>query len=148
MMRKMISIVRLGARPHINDEMVKPTTEAISRFLRPNRDASHPVMGRIIALATRYEVSTQVASSMVADILPAMWGSDTLTTVVSSTSMNVLNMTATATIQGLIVGRSCTVLMRLQSCGGRPRAVRTATECQLRRRRRTNRGDVFQPGLA
>ena len=52
-------------------------------------------------MATRYDVSAQVASSIVADRLPAMCGSDTLTTVVSSTSMNVANMTAIATIQGL-----------------------------------------------
>ena len=48
----------------------------------------------MIALATRYDVSAHVASSTVADMLPAMCGSDTLTTVVSSTSMNVANMTA------------------------------------------------------
>ena len=30
-----------------------------------------------------------------------MWGSDTLTTVVSSTSMKVANITETATIHGL-----------------------------------------------
>src|SRR5258708_4514797 len=38
---------------------------------------------------------------MVADRLPAMWGSETFTTVVSSTSMKVPNITATAMIQGL-----------------------------------------------
>src|SRR5438105_499936 len=65
--------------------------------------ASHPVIGRMIALATRYDVSAQVASSMVDDRLPAMWGSDTLTTVVSSTSMKVANMTDTATSQGFTV---------------------------------------------
>ena len=54
-----------------------------------------------MALATRYEVSAQVASSVVAAMLLAMWGSDTLTTVVSSTSMKVANMTAIATIHGL-----------------------------------------------
>ena len=37
---------------------------------------------------------------MVAERLPAMCGSDTLTTVVSSTSMKVQNITAMATIQG------------------------------------------------
>ena len=55
----------------------------------------------MMALATRYDVSTQVASSMVAERLPAMCGSDTLTTVVSSTSMKVQNITEMATIQGL-----------------------------------------------
>src|SRR5206468_2820521 len=58
-------------------------------------------MGRMIALATRYDVRTHVDSSIVADRLPAMCGSDTFTTVVSRTSMKVANMTAIATIQGL-----------------------------------------------
>ena len=81
--------------------MVKPLTDVISSRLRPNFRASQPVIGRTIALATRYDVSTHVDSSIVAERLPAMCGSDTLTTVVSSTSMNVANMTAIATIQGL-----------------------------------------------
>src|SRR5437667_10909099 len=55
----------------------------------------------MMALDTRYDVSAQVDSSMVAERLPAMCGSETCPTVVSSTSMNVANMTATATIQGL-----------------------------------------------
>ena len=35
-------------------------------------------------------------------MLPAIWGSDTFTTVVSSTSIKVLSITAVAMIQGLI----------------------------------------------
>ncbi len=91
---------RFGARPHRNDDTVKPTTDAIRRFFRPKTLASHPVIGRMIALATRYDVSTHVASSIVADRLPAMCGSDTLTTVVSSTSMKVANITEIAMILG------------------------------------------------
>ena len=59
-------------------------------------------MGRMIAFATRYDVSVHVASSLLAERLPAICGSETLTTVVSSTSMNVLDMTAIAISQGLI----------------------------------------------
>jgi hypothetical protein len=59
-------------------------------------------MGKMTALATRYDVSVQVASSVVADKLPAMWGRETFTTVVSSTSMKVLLITAIATSHGLI----------------------------------------------
>src|SRR2546425_8880445 len=55
----------------------------------------------MMALATRYDVSAQVDSSIVADRLPAMCGSETFTTVVSSTSMKVANITAMAMIQGL-----------------------------------------------
>src|SRR5262249_41145229 len=43
-----------------------------------------------------------VASSIDTDKLPAMWGRETLTTVVSSTSMKVANITETAMSQGLI----------------------------------------------
>src|SRR5208283_5845273 len=51
----------------------------------------------MMALATRYEVRTQVASSVVADRLPAIWGRLTLTTEVSSTSITALESTAIAT---------------------------------------------------
>src|SRR5437660_8081085 len=101
MIRNSTSVCRFGARPHRNDAAVKPVTDAINNRLRPKYVASHPVSGRMMALATRYDVSAQVDSSMVADRLPAMCGSETFTTVVSSTSMNVANMTAIATIQGL-----------------------------------------------
>src|SRR4029453_2946636 len=101
MMRKITSEARLGAAPQRNDASVKPEVDHINSRLRPNRLPSQPVMGRMMALATRYEVSAHVASSVVAERLLAMCGSDTFTTVVSSTSMNVANMTAMATIQGL-----------------------------------------------
>src|SRR5262245_4448162 len=102
MIRKTISVQRFGASPQRNDAVVKPITDSISRFFRPKTPASQPVIGRPITLSTRYEVTTHVASSIVADRLPAMCGSDTLTTLVSSTSMNVANITAMAMIQGLI----------------------------------------------
>jgi hypothetical protein len=51
--RKKISEPRVGARPHRKEALVKPTTEIISRRLRPNALASQPVIGRMIALATR-----------------------------------------------------------------------------------------------
>src|SRR5581483_12029660 len=118
--RKTMSIPRLGARPQRKEESVKPETESSSRRFRPNRLASQPVMGRMIAFATRYDVSAQVASSMLAERLPAMCGSETFTTVVSSTSMKVANMTATATIQGLtgfsaLMASSCA--LRSGGCG-------------------------------
>src|SRR5208337_3721100 len=47
-----------------------------------------------IPLATRYEVRAQVASLGVAEMLPAMCVKETLTTVVSSTSMKVASITA------------------------------------------------------
>src|SRR5262245_58995896 len=101
--RNRISIGSVGARPHRNDAAVKPTTDSISRRFRPNVAASQPVIGRMIALATRYDVSAHVASSIVTERLPAMCGSDTLTTVVSRTSMKVANITEMAMIHGLTV---------------------------------------------
>ena len=91
-----------GASPQKNEAVVKPVTDNISRRLRPKVVASQPVIGRTMALATRYDVSVHVASSVVAERFPAMCGSETLTTVVSSTSMKVLDMTAIAISQGLI----------------------------------------------
>src|SRR6186997_3087132 len=101
MMRKMTSDARFGATPQRNEASVNPVVDSINRRFRPNRDANQPVIGRMIALATRYDVSAHVASSVVAAMLLAMCGSDTFTTVVSSTSMKVANMTAMATIHGL-----------------------------------------------
>ena len=72
--------------------------------LRPNRVASHPLMGRTMAFETRYEVSTQVLSSLLAPRLPAMCGNATLAMLVSSTSMNAARATTTAISQGLNFG--------------------------------------------
>src|SRR5947209_6651297 len=99
MIRNMTSEASVGATPHKNDARVKPVIDSNKRRLRPNVAASHPVIGRMIAFATRYDVSAQVASSVVAARLLAMCGSETFTTVVSNTSMKVANMTAMATIQ-------------------------------------------------
>jgi hypothetical protein len=62
-------------------------------------------MGSTMPFATRYEVSVQVLSSMPADRLPAIWGSETLTMVVSSTSMKEAMVTTRAISQGLARGR-------------------------------------------
>src|SRR6266566_5316172 len=105
MIRKMIKNPSDGANPQRNDDAVNPVTAISSRRLRPKRPASQPVIGRMMAFATKYEVKVHVASSTVADKLPAIWGNDTFTTVVSSTSMKVLDMTAIAISQGLISGR-------------------------------------------
>src|SRR5262249_41264060 len=103
-MRKETSTGIEGARPHRSDVSVTPPVDSIRRRLRPSREASQPVIGRTTALAARYAVSPHVASLIVADRSPAMCGSDTLTTVESSTTMNVLAITADATIHGLTRG--------------------------------------------
>src|ERR1700754_1834143 len=60
-----------------------------------------------MALATRYAVNTHVDSSTLADRLPAMCGSATLATLVSSTSMNVASITVPAITHGLISRDPC-----------------------------------------
>src|ERR1700731_235703 len=72
--------------------------------LRPNRFASHPLIGRTMAFETRYEVSTHVLSSLLAPKSPAKCGKATLAMLVSSTSMNAAIATTTAMAQGLYFG--------------------------------------------
>src|SRR5438270_5735727 len=107
MTRKIMRNGSVGANPQKKDATVNPVTAIISSRLRPKRPAIHPVIGRRMAFATRYDVSVQVASSVLAERLPAICGSETLTTVVSSTSMKVLDITAIAMSQGLICGCGC-----------------------------------------
>src|SRR3984957_148765 len=58
----------------------------------------------MMAFATRFAVSTQVASSCVAPRPPAMCGKATLAMELSRTSMNVASVTVMATIHGLMLG--------------------------------------------
>src|ERR1017187_5497287 len=101
-MRKNTNRPRLGAIPHRNEHTVKVATQTMKKRLRPNNDDNQPVSGRTIAFDTKYEVNTQVLSSTPAERSPAMCGSDTLATLVSSTSRNVASITVTAISQGLI----------------------------------------------
>ena len=72
MIRKTINIGRLVDIPHRTDAVVKPRTAVINVRLRPKKFASHPVIGRMTAFATRYEVKAHDASSTLAERLPAM----------------------------------------------------------------------------
>src|ERR1700723_3117333 len=102
--RKKMSRKRLGARPHRNELMVKMTTQPMNSRFRPNSMESQPVSGSTMAFEIKYEVRTQVLSSTVAERLPAMWGSETLAMLVSSTSMKVASITVAAISQGLTLG--------------------------------------------
>ena len=66
-------------------------------------------------------MSTHVACSGVAERLPAMWGSATLATEVSSTSMKVPSITEIAMRTGLVRGRHSSVASA--DGGARRRAV-------------------------
>src|SRR5215469_3997259 len=92
---KLTSAERLLAAPQRNDVNVNLVTQISNNRLRPRRRASHPDIGRTTAFETRYEVTTHVSSSTLAARLPAMCGMETLTTVVSSSSMKVASITET-----------------------------------------------------
>src|SRR5277367_140009 len=79
----MTSCGRLSAAPHNAEAIVKPITDARKMNLMPNRPASQPASGIVIAEATIYEVSTHEIWSCAADMLPWMCGSATLAIVVS-----------------------------------------------------------------
>src|SRR6476659_9031508 len=95
-----------------------------------------------MALATRYEVSTQVASSGVTERLPAICCSDTFTTVVSSTSIKVPSITEMAMIHGLMTGLDSITLCRyapdrfciLHDAGGLRRLLLAARRPRASRR--------------
>ena len=61
--RKNSNSGRLGAKPQSSELTVKMASDIMKYRLRPINSASHPLMGKTIAFAARYEVSTQVLSS-------------------------------------------------------------------------------------
>src|SRR5208282_839844 len=79
--------------------------QKMKKRFRPKRLASQPLIGRTMALDTKYDVSTQVLSSLREPRPPAMYGRATLAMLVSSTSMNAAIATTTPMSQGLNFGR-------------------------------------------
>ena len=63
---------RLGANPQSRELKVKIARQIMKKRFRPKVTANHPLMGRTIALDTRYEVSTHVLSSLLAPRFPAI----------------------------------------------------------------------------
>src|SRR6185437_1998094 len=84
----------------------------------------------MIALATRYDVSTQVDSLIDAERFPAIYGRLTLTADVSTSSITALTITAMAIIQrvNLSVCRPVICVAGSYSAGGRPRAGNSAED--------------------
>ena len=76
----------------------------MKKRLRPNAVANQPLIGSTMAFETRYDVNTQVLSSLLAPRSPARCGSATLAMLVSRTSMNAAIATTTAIAQGLNFG--------------------------------------------
>ena len=113
--RNTTSCGRLVAMPHRNEHTVNIAMQIRKYRLRPISRPSQPATGTTMPFATRYDVSVQVASSLLADSAPAMFGRLTLTIVVSRISMNGASVAAPATSQTFPRGRhaaSCHSLMR------------------------------------
>src|SRR5579862_1772948 len=96
---------RLVALPQRTEASVNMKMQTMKKRFRPKRLASQPLIGRTMALDTKYDVSTQVLSSLLAPRPPAMYGKATLAMLVSSTSMNAAIATTTPMSQGLNFGR-------------------------------------------
>ena len=96
---------RLVALPQRTEAAVNMKMQTMKKRFRPNRLASQPLIGRTMALDTKYDVSTQVLSSLLEPRPPAMYGKATLAMLVSSTSMNAAIATTTPMSQGLNFGR-------------------------------------------
>src|SRR5262249_32960772 len=143
MTRNTMRAGRFGAMPQNIDATVQATTERSRRRFRPKKLASQPVIGSTIALAAMYDVSTHVDSSIVADRLPAICDSDTFTTVVSSTTMNVPNMTAIAVSHGLTWCSSVTSRGSLQEDGHIRRHARAQGSAGAARINRNFHGDAL-----
>src|SRR5580704_17118719 len=111
--------------PHSPDVAVNPITEARKIGLMPNRPASHPVSGIVIAEATMYEVRTQEIWSCAADMLPWMCGSATLAIVVSipcSTQAQMIVAVIRPRLGNEGAGVGSSPLMALGFCKSRSRA--------------------------
>ncbi len=95
---------KVGAIPHRRELTVNRNMHVMKKRRRPNRLASQPLIGRTMAFETRYDVSTQVLSSLLAPRSPAICGRATFAMLVSSTSMNAARATTTAISHGLDFG--------------------------------------------
>src|ERR1700733_9037522 len=104
MMRASNKMGSVGAIPQSRELNVNSARQMIKNRFRPKRDTNHPVMGRMIALDTRYDVRTHVLSSLLAPMFPAMCGSATFAMLVSSTSMKAASDTTKAISQGVAFG--------------------------------------------
>src|SRR5579875_2622985 len=75
MTRDISRIAKLGAIPQNSELNVNRETQIRKKRFRPSRETNQPVIGHTTAYEIRYEVSTQVLSSLLAPMLPAMCGS-------------------------------------------------------------------------
>ena len=86
-MRAKTSMPREPDIPHNAENPPKATMAVTNTRTAPKRAASQPVSGTVMASATAYEVITHVPWLVVAPSPPAMFGTETLAMVMSSTAM-------------------------------------------------------------
>jgi hypothetical protein len=94
----------VGATPQNSELNVNREMQIRKKRFRPNSETNQPVIGKMIAFETRYDVRTQVLSSLLAPIFPAIWGSATFAMLVSSTSIKAASETTNAISQGFAFG--------------------------------------------
>src|SRR3984893_3241683 len=118
---------RLGDNPQSRELTVNTPKQAMKKRFRPKAPASQPLIGRMMAFETRYEVRTHVLWSLLAPRFPAMYGRATLAMLVSRTSMKAASATTTAISQGLYLGRqtSWSRVIAAVLIGGKHRAQRS-----------------------
>ena len=85
--RRKTKMGRVGAIPARALQVAKRTVQKIKKRFLPKKVANQPVMGRIMAVETRYAVRTQATSSTSAERPPCIWGRVMLTTLTSRISI-------------------------------------------------------------
>ena len=88
----MTSIVMLLDSPHKAENTTNNVPETVNVRTSPKRRPSQPVSGCMMAAASVYELMAQVPSVGLTANVPAIAGIETLTMVMSSTSMNVAKL--------------------------------------------------------
>src|SRR5271157_5587923 len=115
---------RLGATPQSRELTVKTLKQVMKKRFRPKAPASQPLIGRMMAFETKYEVNTHVLWSLLAPRFPAIYGRATLAMLVSNTSIKAASATTTAISQGLYLGRqtSWSIVSAAELIAGRRQA--------------------------
>src|SRR6185437_11854395 len=82
------SMGRLVASPQTAEKVMNSRMDVTKVLTSPKRLLIHPVSGCMMAAASMYELMVQVPSEVLAPRLPEIAGTETLTMVMSSISMN------------------------------------------------------------
>src|SRR4029079_10126596 len=89
------------AKPHTSENTPNRPMHVVNTRTAPKRAASQPVSGTTIDAANAYEVMTHVPWLLLIPRLPAMFGTETLATVMSSTAMKFAAASTMAAIHSI-----------------------------------------------